>query len=143
MPLRFLFHLDHRVGEVLDLSRGGVRLAGGVRGRMAADTFDSLPADGRDQPGQAATGMSVHVCELGCRFAATGADADRGQRGEDGEGCAGPGAGRKPAVTVAGVPRWPCDEKIVPAIAIAKTVPKRWAMKLMPEALPISSGRRS
>src|SRR6476469_2847243 len=49
-------------------------------------------------------------------------------------------AGRKPAVTPSGVPRWPWAENTAPAIATAKTVPKRWNIALMPDALPISSG---
>src|SRR5438270_9130776 len=49
-------------------------------------------------------------------------------------------AGWKPAVKPAGVPRWPRAEKTALPIAIAKTAPKRWAITLMPDALPISSG---
>ena len=49
-------------------------------------------------------------------------------------------AGLKPAVTLAGLPRWPLPANMALAIAIANTVPKRCAMKLIPDALPISSG---
>jgi hypothetical protein len=37
-------------------------------------------------------------------------------------------AGPKPAVTAAGLPRWPCAEKTALAIASEKTVPNRCAM---------------
>jgi hypothetical protein len=37
-------------------------------------------------------------------------------------------AGRKPAVTAAGLPRWPWAENTAVPIAIANTAPSRWAM---------------
>lgn len=47
-------------------------------------------------------------------------------------------AGRKPAVTAAGLARWPWAENTALLIAMAKTVPSRCAIWLMPDALPIS-----
>ena len=43
VPLRFLFHRDNRVGEVLDLSRGEYAWREGPGGAWRRDTFDTPP----------------------------------------------------------------------------------------------------
>ena len=43
VPLRILFHLDHGVGEVLDLSPGELAWRDGSGGAWRRATVDSLP----------------------------------------------------------------------------------------------------
>src|SRR5262249_50365298 len=49
-------------------------------------------------------------------------------------------AGLNPLVTLAGVPRFPWAENTAVEMAMAKTPPRRCAMEVIPEALPISCG---